>query len=162
MFQVCPATGRPIIRSQHAAIRFHARPVGDARQLASAPQGTYLAGKPSNVCFAELRAGRVFLRGHSGSGGRSLWLVPSLRPFLGPPFTHPASRIGICFLPPRHDFFSLDAGALRKNRFGPILCVAYSEIRPLCARLSFVFGKSQEVTSCAPSGFPFTLAKITP
>ena len=70
---------RPSLPTQHAAIRFLARPIGDARYPASAPQSTYLAGKPSNVCFAELRAGRVFLRGHSGSEGRSLRLVPSLR-----------------------------------------------------------------------------------
>ena len=31
---------------QHATILFHARPVGDTRLLASAPQGTYLAGNP--------------------------------------------------------------------------------------------------------------------
>ena len=68
------------LHTQQAAIRFHARPIGDARQLASASQDTYLAGKPSNVCFAELRAGRVFLRGHSGSEGCCLRLVPSLRP----------------------------------------------------------------------------------
>ena len=66
--------------TQRAARLFQARPIGDARQLASAPQGTYLAGKPSNECFAELRAGRVFLRGHSGSEGCCLRLVPSLRP----------------------------------------------------------------------------------
>ena len=43
---------------------------------------------------------------------------------------------------PRHDFFSLDAGALRENCFCPILGVAYSEIRPLCANLALVSGKT--------------------
>ena len=42
---------------------------------------------------------------------------------------------------PRHDFFSLDAGALRENCFCPIPSVAYSEIRPLCATLVLVSGK---------------------
>ena len=42
---------------------------------------------------------------------------------------------------PRHDFFSLDAGALRENCFCPIPSVAYSEIRPLCATLALVSGK---------------------
>ncbi len=42
---------------------------------------------------------------------------------------------------PRHDFFSLDAGALKENCFCPILGLAYSEIRPLCARLALVSGK---------------------
>ncbi len=41
------------LHRQHAAIRFHARPVGDARQPASAPQGTYLAGETDNVTGEE-------------------------------------------------------------------------------------------------------------
>ncbi len=42
---------------------------------------------------------------------------------------------------PRHDFLSLDAGALRENYFCPIPRVASSEIRPLCATLALVSGK---------------------
>jgi len=38
-------------RTQQAAILFHALPVGDARQPANAPQGTYLAGETDNVYF---------------------------------------------------------------------------------------------------------------
>ena len=45
------------------------------------------------------------------------------------------------FFTPRHDFFNLDAGALRENCFCPIPSVAYSEIRPLCATLALVSGK---------------------
>ncbi len=57
---------------------------------------------------------------------------------------------------PRHDFFSLDAGALKENCFCPILGLAYSEIRPLCARLALVSGKrpalvqSSSRLTCAP------------
>ena len=57
---------------------------------------------------------------------------------------------------PRHEFFSLDAGALRENCFCPIPYVAYSEIRPLCAALALVSGKrpalvqSSSRLTCAP------------
>ena len=50
----------------------------------------------------------------------------------------------------------LDAGALRKNCFCPILGVAYSEIRPLCTLLALVSGKrpalvqSSYRSTCAP------------
>ena len=68
----------------------------------------------------------------------------------------PLQRIVIRFSPPRHDFFSLDAAALRENCFCPILRVAYSEIRPLCATLALVSGKrpalvqSSSRSTCAP------------
>jgi hypothetical protein len=57
---------------------------------------------------------------------------------------------------PRHDFFGLNAGALRENCFCPILGVARSEIRPLCATLALVSGKrpalvqSSYRSTCAP------------
>ena len=57
---------------------------------------------------------------------------------------------------PRHEFFRINAGALRENCFCPIPCVAYSEIRPLCAILALVSGKrpalvqSSSRSTCAP------------
>jgi hypothetical protein len=57
---------------------------------------------------------------------------------------------------PRHDFFSLDAGALSENCFSPIRQVASSEIQRLCASLALVSGKrpalvqSSSRSTCAP------------
>jgi hypothetical protein len=57
---------------------------------------------------------------------------------------------------PRHDFFSLDAVALRENCFCPIPSVVYSEILPLCVGLALVSGKRLALvrsschSACAP------------
>ncbi len=64
----------------------------------------------------------------------------------GAVFVRNGAQVGVTdrhlLFAPRHEFFSLDAGALRENCFCPIPSVAYSEIRPLCATLALVSGKN--------------------